>query len=66
MQVGDISSIEFHKVLQEVEKYNKLKADIRYQDKTQKNSEKNYLHKEEKKTKKIFYKKLEILQIFRV
>ena len=26
---GGISSIEFHKVLQEVEKYRKLKADIR-------------------------------------
>ena len=31
MQDGDISSIEFHKVLQEVEKYRKLKADIRNQ-----------------------------------
>ena len=29
MKDGDISSIEFHKVLQEVEKYRKLKADIR-------------------------------------
>ena len=29
MQDGDISSIEFHKVLQEVQKYRKLKADIR-------------------------------------
>ena len=28
---GGISSIEFHKVLQEVEKYRKLKADIRNQ-----------------------------------
>ena len=34
MQDGDISSIEFHKVLQEVEKYCKLKADIRNQAKT--------------------------------
>ena len=34
MQDGDISSIEFHKVLQEVEKYRKLKADIRNQTKT--------------------------------
>ena len=33
MQDGDISSIEFHKVLQEVEKYRKLKADIRGQGK---------------------------------
>ena len=31
MQDGDISSIEFHKVLQEVEKHRKLKADIRNQ-----------------------------------
>ena len=29
MQDGDISSIEFHKVLQEVKKYCKLKTDIR-------------------------------------
>ena len=34
MQDGDISSIEFHKVLQEVEKFRKLKADIRNQGKT--------------------------------
>ena len=29
MQDGDISPSEFHKVLQESEKYRKLKADIR-------------------------------------
>ena len=34
MQDGDISSIDLHKVLQEVEKYRKLKADIRNQAKT--------------------------------
>ena len=34
MQDGDILSIEFHKVLQEVEKYRKLKADIRNLTKT--------------------------------
>ena len=33
MQDGDISPTEFYKVLQEVEKYRKLKADIRNQDK---------------------------------
>ena len=33
MQDGDISSIEFHKVLQEVEKYRKLKSNIRSQTK---------------------------------
>ena len=31
MQDGDISPTEFHKVLKEVEKYRKLKADIRNQ-----------------------------------
>ena len=31
MQDGDISPSEFHKVLQEIEKYRKLKADIRNQ-----------------------------------
>ena len=34
MQDGDISPTEFHKLLQEVEKYRKLKADIRNQAKT--------------------------------
>ena len=31
MQDGDISPTEFHKILQEVEKYRKLKANIRHQ-----------------------------------
>ena len=31
MQDGDISPTEFHKVLQEMEKYRKIKADIRNQ-----------------------------------
>ena len=31
MQGGDISSIEFHKILQQVEKYRKLKPDIKNQ-----------------------------------
>ena len=34
MQDGDISPTEFHKVLQELEKYRKLKADIRNQVRT--------------------------------
>ena len=59
MQDGYISSIEFHKVLQEMEKYRKLKADIRNQtkaklNKPQRNSDKNYLNKEKKKIRKIF------------
>ena len=33
MQYGDICHTEFHKVLQEVEKYHRLKADIRNQSK---------------------------------
>ena len=33
MQDGDISPTEFHRVLQEVEKYRRLKADIRNQTK---------------------------------
>ena len=33
MQDEDISATEFHKVLQEVEKYRKLKTDIRNQSK---------------------------------
>ena len=59
MQDGYISSIEFHKVLQEMEKYRKLKADIRNQtkaklNKPQRKSDKNYLNKEKKKVRKIF------------
>ena len=34
MQDGNISPTEFHKALQEVEKYRKLQADIRNQAKT--------------------------------
>ena len=34
MQDGDISPTEFHEVLQEVEKYRKLKVDIRNQART--------------------------------
>ena len=60
MQDGHISPIEFHKVLQEVEKNRKLKADIRNQVKaTVKETRK-------KKARKIFYKKLQILQVPRV
>ena len=60
MQDGHISPIEFHKVLQEVEKNRKLKADIRNQVKaTVKEARK-------KKARKIFYKKLQILQVPRV
>ena len=60
MQNGHISSNELHKVLQEVEKCRKFKADI---GKNDLNNRKNYLNKEEKKAKKIFYKKSQILQV---
>ena len=70
MQDQDISLTEFQKVLQEIEQCRKLKADIRNQTKTKikkvtKEQRKNYLSKEEKKAK-IFYKKLQILQVPRV
>ena len=53
MQDGDISSIEFHKVLQEAEKYRKRKDDIMNQTKAKvkpimKEQRKNYLNKEVK------------------
>ena len=71
MQDGDISSIEFHIVLQKVEKYCKLKADVRNQAKAKvkqitKEQRENYLSKEEKKARKIFYEKPQILQVSRV
>ena len=54
MQDGDISSFEFHKILQEVENYYKLKTDIRNQAKNnvkhiKNNSEKNFLNKDKRK-----------------
>ena len=71
MQDGDISRTEFQKVLQEVKIYPKLKADLKNQGKAKvievtKNSGKRYLNKEEKRVKKIFYKKLQTLQVSRV
>ena len=71
MQDGDISSIEFNKVLQEVQKYCKLKNDIRNQAKNKvkhikKNNGKNCLNKEEMKAWKTFYKQSQILQILTV
>ena len=60
MQDGDISLTEFHKVLQEVEKYRKLKAEIT------KEQREEILSKEEKKAKKIFYEKSQILPVPKV
>ena len=62
-QDGDISSIEFHKVQQEVEKYRKLKADIRNQTKTKvkhitKEQRKEFLEQGRKEGKKDFLQKI--------
>ena len=73
MQDRDISPTEFHKVQQEVEKYCKLKADIRNQARAKakqitkkKTARKKYLNKEEKKVRKIFYEKSQALQVPKV
>ena len=63
MQDGDISSIEFHKVLQEVEKYRKLKADIRNQAKAKvkqitKEQREELLEQERKEGMKDFLRKI--------
>ena len=72
MQDGNISPTEFHRILQQKENYCKLKADIYNQAMAKlkiimkEQREKKYLNKEEKKVKKIFYKKFQILEASRV
>ena len=66
MQDGDISPTEFHKVLQEVEKYRKVKADIRNQTKAKvkqitKEQWEKILEQGRKEGEEIFYEKLQIL-----
>ena len=63
MQEGDISPTEFHKVLQKVEKYRKLKADIRNQAKAKikqitKEQREELLEQGRKKGKEDFLRKL--------
>ena len=63
MQDQDISSIEFHKVLQEVEKYRKLKTDIRNLAKTKvnqitKGQREELLEQGRKKGKEDFLRKI--------
>ena len=63
MQDGDISPTEFHKVLQEVEKYRKFKADIRNRTKARikqitKEQEEEILEQERKEGKETFLLKL--------
>ena len=71
MQDEDISSIEFNKVLQEVENYHQLKTDIRNQAKTKvrqitQEQREELLEKGRKEGKEDFLRKSQILQISRV
>ena len=70
-KVKQMESIEFHKVLQEVEKYCKLKADIRNQAKAKvkqimKEQREELLEQGRKKGKEDFYEKSQTLQVPRV
>ena len=63
MQDGDISPTEFHKVLEEVEKYRKLKADIRNEAKAKvkkiiKEQREELLEQGRKEGKKHFLRKI--------
>ena len=63
MQDGDISPTEFHEVLQEVEKYRKLKADIRNRTKAkvkqiEKEQRQEILEPGRREGKEIFYGKI--------
>ena len=63
MQGRDISPTEFHKVLQEVKKYRKLKADIRNQAKAKvkeitKEQREEILEQERKEGKEDFLRKI--------
>ena len=65
MQDGDISPTELHEVLQEVEKYRKLKADIRNQAKAKikqitKEQREELLEQGRKKGKEDFLRKIAI------
>ena len=70
MQDRDFSSIEFHEALQEVERYRKLKADIKNQGKTKvrqiTKEQREELLEKRRNEGKDFYEKLQIFQIFRV
>ena len=63
MQDGDISPTQFHKILQEVEKYCKLKADIRNQAKAKikqitKKQREELLEQGRKQGKEDFFRKI--------
>ena len=71
MQGGCISSIEFHKVLQEVEKYRKLTANSTNQAKTkvrqiEKEQGEELAEQRCKEAKRVLKEKLQIIQVSRV
>ena len=71
MQNTNISGSEFYKVLQEVKKYCKLKANIRNQSKTKikqitKEQREELLKQGRERSKNLFYQKLQLLYVFRV
>ena len=71
MQDGDISRTKLHKVLQEVENYRKLKADIRNQAKAKvkqitKEQREEFLEQGKKEGKEDFYEKSQTRQVPRV
>ena len=59
MQDGDISPAEFHKVLQEVEKYRKLKAKVKIKEITKEQRE-EILEQGRKEGKEDFLRKIPI------
>ena len=66
MQNTNISGSEFYKVLQEVKKYCKLKANIRNQSKTKikqitKEQREELLKQGRERSKNLFYQKLQLL-----
>ena len=67
----NISPAEFHKILQMMKKYRKLKEKILRRNKAKvqkitKNKRKSFLSKEKKKRRKNFYEKSQALQVSRV
>ena len=71
MQGGGISSIEFHKVLQEVEKYRQLKANSINQAKTkvrqiEKEQGEELAEQRRKEAKRVLKEKFQIIQVSRV
>ena len=66
MQDGDISPAEFHKVLQEVEKYRKLKAKVKIKEITKEQREEILEQGRKEGKEDFFYEKLQTLQVPRL